>query len=275
MRIANRMNLPALRLFAAIGATLITVGSGSHAWAGDWSGVKHQNWNWAGTLASGRTLEINGVNGEIVAEPGAGDRIEVTADKHGRHQDPAEVQIRVVQDSHGITICAVYPGNGNSCDPGHYSSHTHNNDVVVDFRVKVPAGIRFAANTVNGGVTTRSLGGPVNARTVNGECDIETFQSGEAHTVNGNVRAVIGKVGANDALEFQTVNGSITLRLPANLSATIDGSTVNGGIHTDFPVEVSGRWGPRTMHGTVGRGGAKLSASTVNGSIHLERALSQ
>ena len=26
-------------------------------------------------------------------------------------------------------------------------------------------------------------------------------------------------------------------------------------METDFPVTVSGKWGPRNMHGTVGRGG--------------------
>jgi hypothetical protein len=34
---------------------------------------------------------------------------------------------------------------------------------------------------------------------------------------------------------------------------------------------VSGKWGPRSVHGTIGRGGAKLNASTVNGSIRLKK----
>lgn len=260
-----------LRLLAAIGATLIGLAVGSNGWAGSDGGRRHETWNWAGTLAAGRTLEINGVNGDITAEPSTGDRIEVVADKSGRRSDPATVKIEVVQDSDGITICAVYPGQRNACTGDKGGSWRNNSDVSVDFTVKVPAGVTFAANTVNGGVTARALGGAVRAHTVNGSCDIETSRSGEAATVNGNVHATLGRVSANDRLDFSCVNGSITLNLPATFDADLEGSTVNGSIETDFPVTVSGKWGPRNMHGTVGRGGAKLNASTVNGSIKMRK----
>lgn len=265
MTLATLLHSRPARLLAAVGATLIGLSVGSNGWAAE----RHEAWNWNGTLAAGRTLAIHGVNGEIVAEPASGDRIEIVADKHGKRHDPAEVKLEVVQDSDGLTICAVYPGQGSPCTgrklfPGH-----HNCDVQVDFKVRVPAGVTFDANTVNGGVTARDLGGPVRAHTVNGTCDIETAQSGEASTVNGNVNARLGRVGAGERLDFTTVNGTITLRLPDRFDADLTGSTVNGSISTDFPVTVQGKWGPRSMHGTVGRGGAKLNATTVNGSIRL------
>ncbi len=259
-----------LRLFAAIGATLIGLVYGSGSWAA--SSGNHESWNWSGTLAAGRTLEINGINGWIEAVPSTGNRVEVSADKHGRRDDPSSVRIEVVQDSDGITICAVYPGKSSPCTGGGSSLWHRNNDVQVDFTVRVPAGVTFAANTVNGRVSARSLAGPVRAHTVNGACEIETSSSGEAATVNGSVRATLGRVPADEKLDFSTVNGSITLALPAHLDADVHGSTVNGSIVTDYPVTVSGRWGPRSMHGTIGKGGAKLNASTVNGSIKLVRA---
>jgi hypothetical protein len=258
-----------LRLLAAIGATLIGIAVGSDSWAGE-PVLKHETWNWNGTLAAGRTLAIHGVNGEIVAEPSTGDKVEVAAEKSSKKDNTAEVKLEVVQDSDGITICAVYPGQGSACTGKSHSSSWHkNNDTQVDFHVKVPAGVTFEANTVNGGVTTRALSGPVNAHTVNGSCEIETAASGEASTVNGNVRATLGKVPAGEKLDFSSVNGSITLRLPSAFDADLTGSTVNGSISTDFPVTVQGKWGPRSMHGTIGKGGAKLNASTVNGSIKL------
>lgn len=262
-----------LRLAAAIGATLIGLALGTDGWAKGFDGRKHESWSWNGTIAAGQTLAINGVNGAIEAEPSTGNRVEVVADKSGRRDDPTTVRIEVVQDSDGITICAVYPGQGNPCTGrGKGGLWRKDNDVSVEFKVRVPAGVTFAANTVNGGVTTHALGGPVRAHTVNGACDIETSQGGEASTVNGSVHATLGRVPANDRLEFSCVNGSITLELPAGLDADLEGSTVNGSIETDFPVTVSGRWGPRNLHGTVGRGGARLSASTVNGSIRLRKA---
>ena len=84
----NRFAIPRLRvlLLAAIGAVLIGGSHGSDAWA--WGETpRHETWNWNGTLAAGRHLEINGVNGEIVAVPGAGDRVIVTAEKTGSGVD--------------------------------------------------------------------------------------------------------------------------------------------------------------------------------------------
>lgn len=257
-------------LWAAIGATLIGLASGSGAWAGSDSD-RHESWNWSGTLGSAGKLEINGVNGSIVAEPGTGDHVVVTAEKIGHRHDPSLVKIAVHQDSDGIVICAEYPGQSSPCRPIGFSFQDRANDVEVNFHVSVPAGVKFTANNVNGSVHVHGLSGPVKARTVNGECNIETAGSGQASTVNGAVHASIGRMSASDELSFHTVNGSITLQLPADASAEVSGSTVNGTILTDFPMTLSHGWGPRSASGTLGHGGARLSAHTVNGSIRLER----
>jgi DUF4097 and DUF4098 domain-containing protein YvlB len=46
---------------------------------------------------------------------------------------------------------------------------------------------------------------------------------------------------------------------------------VNGGIESDFPITVRGRWGPRSMTGTIGSGGRRLELETVNGAIQIRR----
>jgi hypothetical protein len=257
-------------LFAAVGATLITLATGSDAWASP-DANRHETWNWSGTLAAGRTLEINGVNGSIVAEPGTGNRVVVTAEKTGRKHDPALVKIEVHEDGDGITICAEYPGESSPCRPVGFSFKERASDVEVDFHVSVPAGVKFTANNVNGEVHVRGLSGLVKARTVNGGCDIETSGSGQASTVNGALHAAIGRMGPSDELSFHTVNGAITLRLSADANAEFSSSTVNGSIQSDFPMTLSSGWGPRHASGTIGRGGARLRAHTVNGSIRLEK----
>src|SRR2546430_9619764 len=78
--------------------------------------------HWNGKVAPGKSIEIKGVNGDVraVASSGGGD-VEVTAVKHARRSDPDDVKIEVVQHEDGVTICAVYPGDGrrgNTCDPG-------------------------------------------------------------------------------------------------------------------------------------------------------------
>jgi DUF4097 and DUF4098 domain-containing protein YvlB len=72
-------------------------------------------------------------------------------------------------------------------------------------------------------------------------------------------------------LAMATVNGSITLTLPPDLSTDVKASTVNGDISSDFPMTVSGRISRRKVQGTIGGGGRLLSLDSVNGSITLKR----
>jgi DUF4097 and DUF4098 domain-containing protein YvlB len=231
--------------------------------------------HWKGRIVAGETIEIKGVNGDVSAVAGSGD-VEVTAVKHARRSDPDDVKIEVVPSEDGVTICAVYPSDGrreNTCEPGdHNHMNVRDNDVRVDFTVRVPAGVRFRGTTVNGGVEAANLSSDVDATTVNGSIRIATSGYAEARTVNGSIVASIGRATWSDALDFATVNGSITLDLPANLSTDVRASTVNGEIVTDFPLTVTGRLGPRRLNGTIGSGGRRLDLATVNGSIRLRKA---
>src|SRR5262245_47217902 len=72
-----------------------------------------EDFHWQGLLASGKAIEIKGVNGRIEAVAGRGREVEVTAVKHGRHRGrPEDVDIKVVEHADGVTICAVYPSRG-------------------------------------------------------------------------------------------------------------------------------------------------------------------
>lgn len=107
-------------------------------------------WEWRGSVAAGKTLEVRGINGTIRAEAATDRQAFVTAEKTARRDDPADVSIEVVEHEGGVTICAVYPGSGNRCAPGGGRMNVRNNDVEVDFVVRVPAGVLFAADDVNG-----------------------------------------------------------------------------------------------------------------------------
>ena len=231
--------------------------------------------HWKGRIAAGKAIEIKGVNGDVRAVAGSGET-EVTAAKHAHRSDPDEVKIAVVEHEDGVTICAVYPSEGrreNRCESGeggHMS--VRDNDVKVDFTVRVPEGVKFIGKTVNGEVEAGSLASDVDANTVNGSIRISTSGYAEAHTVNGSIMASIGRANWSDGLEFRTVNGGITLDLPATLSTEVRAETVNGDILTDFPLMVTGRLGPRRVHGTIGGGGRQLALATVNGSIKLRKS---
>jgi Toastrack DUF4097 len=237
-----------------------------------------QDFHWTGHLAAGKRLEIKGVNGSIRAMAASGSEIDVTARKTARRSDPDEVRIQVVPFEDGVTICAVYPTPSrarreNSCEPGDgWHSNTNDNDVTVDFTIRLPAGIVFNGETVNGDVDGEDLGADADVSTVNGSIDVSAAGVVEARTVNGSIRARMGRADWTSAASFKTVNGGITLTLPDNLNAEVSAETVNGDLETEFPLTVTGRFGPRHMRGTIGSGGRRLELSTVNGSIHLRKS---
>jgi len=238
--------------------------------------AQQDEFHWRGRLTPGETITIRGVHGEIQALPASGAEVEVSAVKRARRDDPEEVEIEVVPHEGGVTVCAVYPAPRrrapNECLPGGEGrNNTSNNDVEVDFTVRVPRGVHFAGKTVNGNVAADSLSGNVAARSVNGDVEVSTTGHAEASSVNGTIRAAMGRADWIGTLKFSSVNGSITLVLPADLSAEVEASSVNGSIDSDFPVTVQGRFSARHLRGTVGGGGRELRLETVNGSIRLRR----
>jgi Toastrack DUF4097 len=230
-------------------------------------------WRWQGKVASGHAIEIKGVNGGIDAAAASGGEVEVIADKRARKSDPASVKIEVVEHAGGVTICAVYPSpdaKPNECRPGTGGRmNTRDNDVNVDFHVRVPAGVSFVGRTVNGGIEAVGLDGDAEATTVNGGIKVEAAGVVRAHTVNGSLNARMGRADWTGALELKTVNGGITLELPGDAAADVTASTVNGDISTDFPLTVKGRFSRRNVEGTIGGGGRALELATVNGGIQI------
>lgn len=234
------------------------------------------DFRWQGSLAAGKVIELIGVNGSIEAEGGTGRQVEVAASKKGHRSDPATVTFDVVEHADGVTICAVYPSRDrddpNECRPGGKGRmNTRNNDVEVDWVVRIPEGVRFTGRTVNGKISARSLTASAEARTVNGSISIETGAWAEATTVNGSITARMGKADWEGETEFKTVNGGITIYLPATVSMRVNATNVNGSMSTDFPLTIQGRWGPRQLSGTIGEGGRTLSLTTVNGSVELRK----
>lgn len=239
------------------------------------SAATDSSFRWTGTLAPGQTVSVFGVNGNVRAEAATGNNIEVTAVKSATRSDVSSVRVEVVPHAGGVTLCAIYPdqdGERNECRPDGARNKTRDNDVKVDFTVRVPAGVRLKAKTVNGGVTANDLRSEVEAGTVNGNVEVSTTEGAEAKTVNGSIHATMGRAQWEGSREFNTVNGSITLRVPSALSTDFQANTVNGNIETDFPITMQGTISKRRVKGVIGGGGRALEMKTVNGSIRLLRA---
>lgn len=227
-------------------------------------------------MSAGRTLYIRNLSGAIRVERASGSKAEVQGEKRWRRGDPEDVRIEMKKVGDDVLICALW-NDRTECDTEGYRTRGDNygdrrsNDTSVEFTVRLPAGVKLVASTVNGGLDISGATAEVEASTINGS--VEASSSGgpvRATTVNGSITVRMKELGDKD-LDFETVNGGIEVWVPDNINADVDLRTVNGRVESDFPMTVSGRINPRRLRATIGKGGQRLRFSTVNGSIELRK----
>ncbi|MCU0646374.1 MAG: DUF4097 domain-containing protein [Gemmatimonadaceae bacterium] len=231
---------------------------------------------WNGAVPSGRVTYVRNINGRVRVERASGKQVEIAATKRWRRGNPDDVRIetrRVGADEQDVLVCALW--GEQRCEADGIRGRTRwrdGDDVSVEFVVRLPDGVRVDVNTVNGGVDIQGVGGDVVARTVNG--DIDAASTGGpvvARTVNGSLRVRMNTIGSASDLEYETINGSVTVELPSSLGASVDLSTVNGKVSSDFPMMVSGTVSPKRVRATIGDGRVQLRVRTINGSVELRK----
>ena len=240
---------------------------------------RSDTFNWEGRVPSGRWIYLRNVNGEVRVERGTGDRVQVTATKHWRRGNPDDVRITTEKagDGESVVVCALYDDRARCDEDGYHSSGHWNgdrdNDVSVEFVVRVPSGVRVDASTTNGDLSVTGATSEVVAHTTNGDVRAEsTGGPVTARTTNGNVTASMRDLGSTRDLDFTTTNGSVVVEVPASLGAEVDMSTTNGHVASDFPMTLSGRIDPRRLHATIGDGSRRLRLHSTNGNVELRKA---
>lgn len=252
-----------------------------------------EDFRWSGRIARGDAIEIRGLLGDVSAEPASGDQVEVVGRRVG--SDAGQVRIEVMETDDGIVICTLYPRgrNGRSddgerrtrgrgdCENGQSGDLELDSDEArVNFTVRVPAGVRFTARTVDGDIEANGLRGPVDAASVSGNVRVATTGTARAATVSGNVDATFGETDGED-MEFASVSGNVIVRLAGDVGAEVEANTLAGRIESDFDLRTRGeddddRGGFNIQigshaSGTIGGGGPELSVNTVSGNIRLVR----
>jgi DUF4097 and DUF4098 domain-containing protein YvlB len=150
----------------------------------------------------------------------------------------------------------------------------------IEWTVKVPKGLTVDLRTVNGGVRLDGLSGEIHAKTTNGGVKGQNIipETLEASSVNGGVEIELGApLDATASVEISTVNGGVSLGMPSESKATITARAVNGGVRVndldikrdDEDSRESER--RRRLNGTLNGGGAKVTISTTNGGVRLSR----
>ena len=261
-------------------------------------GRNSETWAWDGRVESGKWFRLSSVNGPVTVESSSDNMVHVRAVKDVGRGSVTDVAFQVIQSGGDVRICALW--RRDTCDEDGLRSRRRDDDddddrdrrdVKVRFTVRVPAGVRLSAGTVNGEMRVRDLssdvrastvngrvevqnvGGEVRATTVNGAVDVTTRNGPvDATTVNGSVKVRMTALNRDGDMRFHTVNGDVIVETPSSLDARVSLSTLHGSISSDYPVQLSGRFGPRRASGTIGRGGREIDMETVNGDIELRKA---
>jgi len=105
-----------------------------------------------------------------------------------------------------------------------------------DFEIDVPRNTNvilsssFGGDTVIGGIT-----GNIEVKNLNGEVKLEDVSGGAlVETMNGEVEVTVRELHDGKPLSFTSMNGEVTVQLPADIKANVRLRTHNGAILTDF-----------------------------------------
>ncbi len=241
------------------------------------AGKATDTWTRSYKIADKGRFELINVNGRISAEPTEGPDVVVEGRRSAKasSDEAAKELLTKLEIREEVSDASVRvesrPPRLSGLSVGHE----------IEWTIKVPRGVVVDLRTANGGVRLQRLSNEIHAKTTNGgvKGDDLTSTIVEAKTVNGGVELVFGvPLTPNHSVEMESVNGGVSLDLPAESKATITARCVNGGIKvsdldirrddenaTDFERR-------RRLNGTINGGGARVEMSTTNGGVHLGRA---
>ena len=212
-------------------------------------------------LSASGSVSLNNVNGGVTIIGWERNDVQIDAVKKASNQqklDEARIEVDASGDS--VHIRTRYP-----------EGHSNNNPATVTYELHVPRVARLdGISLVNGSLDVSQVSGEINASLVNGKSTVHDL-AGRAHlsSVNGAISAYYRSLDNVRDIELKSVNGSVRLGLPASPNADVRVSTVNGGITTDFPLQVQGKFMGHRIDGKLGNGGTRIEISNVNGSVHI------
>ena len=214
-------------------------------------------------LTADGEFELENINGSVEIEAWDRNEVEIVATKRAADQETLDmIEIVIEHTPTRISVETELP-------KGWHRSGS------VSYIVKTPRGARIDADTVNGSMHIRGAEGPLDVASVNGAVEVMGAAGPvAAKTVNGSLKVDYARTPVNGGHSYKSVNGAIRVALPGDVSGRFEGDTVNGGIETDFPLQVhKAKYGPkRSMSGTLGSGGPDFDFQTVNGSIKVLRS---
>ena len=245
--------------------------------------------------AASTVLAIYNLEGSIDVQGYPGDKVVLEIDEviHASTQEQLEIgkkEFKLGLDQKDDSII-VYTAEPYDTRPGQNRWNDRHIDYrcQLEFTVKVPYDMNLDIRTVNKGrLAITDVGGMLKAHNVNGGITIKNAKgTTEARTINGPVTINYLNVPP-DTSSYYTLNGTLEVTYPDDLSADVQFKSMNGSLFTDYentetlPVAVVKNVEKGTGHGTLyrldiarrvkfGKGGRVLKFETMNGDIYIKK----
>jgi hypothetical protein len=257
-----------MRLLFPAAAVLCLLGVQGLIAADDCTG-SHWNWKNQPTVAESREQRLAAAANTMI-DPGANGGIRI----HGWNNQDVLVKACIhasapTEDEANSLLKQIKivrsPGDLQPEGPGESQSRHWD----VSYEIWMPNKSNIEARGVNGGITIESLEGQIRFHTQNGGVSlIDVGGDVDGSTQNGSLTIDLkGSSWRGAGLRAETQNGGVNMLVPDGYSASVEASTVNGGMHVDFPVQLNGK----TLSFNLGHGGAPIRARTTNGGINITK----
>ncbi len=234
-------------------------------------------------------LTISNIWGNVRVRPGTGGQIVVSTtqlrsapDQASFEQSLKVLELRIESDSNGVSIRV---GDADT----HRNTHERCDGCRLDvqFDIVAPPGTLVDASTVmDGRIDIREIAGRVTASNVNGPIKVHDIQNcGAVESVNGGVELGFSRPPTANCT-IATINGDITLDIPANTGMDVALDLFNGEVLSelqvagiDLPASVEhstegdrNRYRIRKLTGLrIGAGGPTYSISSTNGDVRIQK----
>ncbi|HVN17212.1 MAG TPA: DUF4097 family beta strand repeat-containing protein [Dongiaceae bacterium] len=220
------------------------------------------------SITSDGRVELDNINGDVRISSWDRNEVKVDAVKYADTKNGLEdANIEVDSGKDYVSIRTKYRHHDRDWGSQH-------NAASVEYTLTVPRTARLdSIKLINGALDVTGVSGEVRASCINGRLEAHDLAGrAKLETINGRLDARFAQLSRED-VELSSVNGSLALTIPSDSNAEVEASTVSGGISNDFGLHVNNhRFVGHDLRGELGKGGAHIHLSNVNGHIEIRHA---
>lgn len=208
-------------------------------------------------LARGSTVRVEGIAGPVTVETGDFDRAELHVERMAATQRELDCyRTQVTATANSLTIEHVQDR----------TRECRNIRSRQEVRLRLPRSANVEMESIAGAVEIGPLDGMLRLNSIAGRTTLAEVRSANISSIAGRLVMGLAPIG-EEGVEVSSVAGPIELSAGPNVDADVEVSSIMGSV-SGFP-ELEGEDGG--YRARIGRGGGRVSLSSIVGSVRLRR----